>query len=180
MTTTQDAPMWFALRIKPQAEARAHRRLSDLGFVSIFAHEIRELRRHRHAKAKIKITVPLLSGYALAAHDGSEGWFRRITDATWLAGSDRIVKGIIGCGGIPTPISQAAIDRLAAVSGVLRSLDPPPLTIGQRVRIASGPLENLTGKVEAVRGAKVRMRLGLLGSDKPATVDRSLLVPLSQ
>lgn len=178
--TTTDAPLWFALRIKPQAEARAHHRLSDLGFTSFFAHEVREIRRHRHnSKIKTTITVPLLSGYALAAHDGRDDWWRRLTDATWLAGSDRIVKAFIGCGGIPTPISQAAIDRLAAVSGVLRSLDPPALTIGQRVRIASGPLENVVGKIEEVRGAKIRMRLGLF-NDRPATVDRSLLVPLSQ
>ena len=180
MTPTNHAPMWYALRIKPQAEARADRRLSELGFTSFYAHEVRELRRHPHAKAKITITLPLLRGYALAAHDGSADWFRRLTDATWQSGADRIVKSIIGTDGIPSPIHQAAVDRLAAQSGKLRSLDPPKLSIGQRVRIASGPMADLAGRVEAVRGAKVRMMLGMMGHEKPVTVPRSLLVPIGQ
>jgi len=161
---------WFALRIPPQKEQAAHEILTSRGFTSFFAHEVREVARHRHrSKTRELKTFPLLHGYALAEHDGSPDWWHRIL-------SLQVVKGVIGVGGRPLPIRRWAIDRLARRSGATRLLpSPKPISAGQMARLLDGPFAGHTGRVVECRGAKARLLLGLLGSEREAEVEiRSL------
>ncbi|TXH52859.1 MAG: hypothetical protein E6Q97_14660 [Desulfurellales bacterium] len=162
---------WFAARIAPQKEAKAHDLLAAHGFESLFAHEVREVRRLRHKRyANIPVIRPLLPSYALIRHDGTPDWERRAAALEWPGGA-RVIYAWVGYANRPWPIPQPSIDALAAMSGQISRLpNPRILAAGSAARVTGGPFSGFKGRVEAIRDRRVMLLLGMFGAERAVEI----------
>jgi transcription antitermination factor NusG len=160
--------LWYAVRIAPCKEAAAHQRLTEQRFVSLFAHFKREQpTRGRRGRSTRIVVEPILTGYALIAHDGSPDWWSRLLQLEWRRSPTRLVKAIVGMGREPTPIPAAAIEHLMAMSGSLQAIPAAPrLSPGMRARLTDDAWRDYPVTVEAVTDNRVRVLLKLLGSER--------------
>lgn len=169
---------WYAARISPQKEARAHELLTASGFESMFAHETREVRRlrHRGSPEKTRRTVPLLPGYALVRHDGSPESWQVLARLEWPGTGQRVVHYWVGLDHQPWPIPEPSISALEAMSGRVRGLPGrPKIAVGGLARVTAGPLDGLAGKVQRVTDKRVMMLLGMFGAERVVEVRADVL-----
>lgn len=164
MTST---PLWLCLKIQPCKERKAHELLRARGFVSLYAHKIVERPAHRHrSKTVVKFERPLLTGYALVAHDGEAFFEQRLHALTWIASDLPVVKDILG------RVPLADVLRLEAMSG---KMDEPPkpklFTPGEAARFNdSHLLRGLQCRIKVIRGNTVRVEIG--GREVITTADK--------
>lgn len=132
--------MWFAVRTKARHEIVAARFVAARGieqFVPLY------LSRRQWSDRVKTVQLPLFDGYFFVRMD-SVG-FTPVLEAPG-------VVNIVGIGGTPSPIPDhevQAVRRLVA-SG-LPACPHPYLKAGDRVRIKSGPLQELEGTLLRIR-----------------------------
>ncbi len=91
-------------------------------------------------------------------------------DETWYAvRNTRGVTGFVGSGSRPLPLT----DEEVAAMGVEHIPIVLDISIGQAVRVVSGPLENFIGVVEEINPAqqKVKVRVSMFGRETPVELD---------
>jgi len=169
---------WYAARIAPQKEARAHELLTAAGYESIFAHETREVRRlrHRGSPEKASRTVALLPGYALVRHDGSPGAWQHLARMEWPGSGSRVVLYWVGLDHRPWPVPEPSIRALAAMSGRVHALPGrAKIAAGSLARVTAGPFEGFAGMVKRVSDRRVMMLLGMFGAERMVEVRADVL-----
>lgn len=140
MIRTCALPPWFALRVKPRFEKLVATVAHNKGFEEFLP--LYKSRRRWSDRYKT-VELPLFPGYVFCRVNPE----RRLPLLT-IPGALHFV----GIGKIPAPVDEAEI---AAIQAALRSglyAEPWPfLDVGQRVRIADGPLADLEGILIQVR-----------------------------
>jgi len=164
-------PGWFVVQVKPRQEGQVLRRLA-LGAISTFLPFIEVVRRR--GSTRTRGLEPLFPGYIfvrlLPVEEEPASWNR----VRWTPGIVRI----LAIGDTPVPVPEdlvGAIQEQTSELGFVRL--PSPLTNGMRVRLRSGPFEDLEAVFDRPlsRAGRVRVLLQLLGQPRPVEVDEDCL-----
>ncbi len=91
------------------------------------------------------------------------------TRAWYVVRNTRGVTGFVGPDSKPVPLSDEEVTAM----GVERIPIVLNITVGEDVRVVSGPLENFIGRVEAldVERQKVKLTVSMFGRDTPVELD---------
>jgi transcriptional antiterminator NusG len=95
-----------------------------------------------------------------------------MTDESWyVVRNTRGVTGFVGPGSRPIPLTDEEVENMVG-GGHLASI-MVDVSVGENVRILSGPLENFTGVVEEIDNLrmKVRVKVSMFGRDTPIELD---------
>ena len=93
-----------------------------------------------------------------------------MNDKTWyVVRNTRGVTGFVGPGSKPVPLTDEEVTKLG-VEYIHIELD---LSVGESVRVVSGPLENFIGTVEALdpERQKVKLTVSIFNRDTPVELD---------
>ena len=115
----------------------------------------------KDGKRKV-VTRKLLPGYVMIK--------MIMNDKTWyIVRNTRGVTGFVGPGSKPVRLSDEEVTKLG-VEYIPIELD---LSIGESVRVISGPLENFIGTVEALdpERQKVKLTVSIFNRDTPVELD---------
>ena len=131
---------WFAIGVAPRHEKAVSQLLDHKGyetFLPLYS------RRHQYERRAREFQLPLFPGYLFCRVDPAV----RLPILTTPG-----VRHFLGAGRVPIPVEEAEITALqrAVLSGI--SMAPHAFwRIGQKGRIASGPLEGVEGIVMDTR-----------------------------
>lgn len=146
---------WYVGHTKPKQEDHVSVQLAELG-LQVFLPKVCVRRKRRgHTTSQVE---PLFPGYVFIAAN--------LTPPVWNAIRwTRGVKAILGCNGIPSPVSDAPIAlimRQVSGDGVVQSTSA--FAPGDPVRITDGLLAGLSGILErgASRSGRVQVLLDML------------------
>ncbi len=115
----------------------------------------------KDGKRKV-VTRKMLPGYVMIK--------MIMNDKTWyIVRNTRGVKGFVGPGSKPVPLTDEEVTKLG-VEYIPIELD---LSVGESVRVVSGPLENFIGTVEALdpERQKVKLTVSIFNRDTPVELD---------
>ena len=121
-------------------------------------------------------TVELRNGKRVTTyHKTFPGYVRVrmiITNESWyVVRNIRGVTGFVGPDSKPIPLSQEELDRMLSSGSEKANLK---VSVGEEVRILSGPLENFTGVVEEIDAIRQKLRVKVtmfLGREMQIEVD---------
>jgi transcriptional antiterminator RfaH len=140
---------WYAVRTKPMEEERAALNLTSWD-VPIFAPKLRERRSSSYGNPYV--TKPLFANYIFARFNVD----RQLHKINYTRG----VQNVVSFGGHPIPIDETVIsvirERIGDDGFVHTDEDLKP---GDRVRINSGPFENLVGVFKRSTKDKERVKI---------------------
>jgi transcription antitermination factor NusG len=127
-------PRWYAARTSPNHEKRVREHLVSRN-LECFLPVYETVRRWKNG-CNMRIEMPLFPGYLFVEID--------------LVNRIRVleVPGVlclVGTGPFPWPLPEGEIEALRAGLHLYRPQPHARLTVGQRVRIKTGPLADLTG-----------------------------------
>ena len=115
----------------------------------------------KDGKRKV-VTRKMLPGYVMIK--------MIMNDKTWyVVRNTRGVTGFVGPGSEPVPLTDEEVTKLG-VEYIPIELD---LSVGESVRVVSGPLENFMGTVEALdpERQKVKLTVSIFNRDTPVELD---------
>ena len=115
----------------------------------------------KDGKRKV-VTRKMLPGYVMIK--------MIMNDKTWyIVRNTRDVTGFVGPGSKPVPLTDEEVTKLG-VEYIPIELD---LSVGESVRVVSGPLENFIGTVEALdpERQKVKLTVSIFNRDTPVELD---------
>ena len=115
----------------------------------------------KDGKRKV-VTRKMLPGYVMIK--------MIMNDKTWyVVRNTRGVTGFVGAGSKPVPLTDEEVTKLG-VEYIPIELD---LSVGESVRVVSGPLENFIGTVEALdpERQKVKLTVSIFNRDTPVELD---------
>lgn len=115
----------------------------------------------KDGKRKV-VTRKMLPGYVMIK--------MIMNDKTWyVVRNTRGVTGFVGPGSKPVPLTDEEVTKLG-VEYIHIELD---LSVGESVRVVSGPLENFIGTVEALdpERQKVKLTVSIFNRDTPVELD---------
>ncbi|MBI1357428.1 MAG: NusG-like protein [Acidobacteria bacterium] len=158
---------WFAVHVRSNQEKLAALLLADKG-IPTFLPLRREMRRRRGSTKELEI--PLFPGY-LFCQFPPENRGPVVT-------VNPVVR-VVGVGRTPLPVEPGELDAVRTIVDSGESYEPwPYLTVGERVRVVSGPLFGLTGILTGERGVdRVVVSIGLIHRSVAAEVQRSWIAP---
>lgn len=158
---TNSSAHWYAVQTYPRHEKRVH---EDLGLrtVESFLPTYERVNRWKNG-CKVRIELPLFPGYVFVRIDPHDR-FKVLS----LPGAVSIVGSAAG----PWPLPDAEIAALRE-SLPHRKLQPHPyMAAGQKVRIKSGPLADLTGfLVRQAGGLRVVLSVEMIRQAMAVEVD---------
>ena len=159
---------WYALHTYPRHEKRVYERLG-LQAIECFLPLYETVHRWKNG-CKVRVELPLFPGYLFLKIDPRERF-----KALSLPGAVSIVGSVSG----PWPLPDAEIVGLRARLQS-RNFEPHPyLAVGQKVRIKSGPLADLTGfLVRQSGGFRVVLSIGLIQQSAAVEVDADDVEPI--
>jgi transcriptional antiterminator RfaH len=168
-----DRPNWFALCTKPKQEDRACSNLESWG-IECFNPKIKEPQRNSFTGIRTFITKPLFSRYI----------FCRFIASTLLhkISFTRGVHRVVSFDGKPVPIDDDVIAFFKSRTDKNGFLDiGESLKPGDRIRIKSGPWQELVGVVERDLTASERVLILMTSINYQGrlTVDRDMVEKLS-
>ena len=115
----------------------------------------------KDGKRKV-VTRKMLPGYVMIKMImNNETWY--------IVRNTRGVTGFVGPGSKPVPLTDEEVTKLG-VEYIPIELD---LSVGESVRVVSGPLENFIGTVEALdpERQKVKLTVSIFNRDTPVELD---------
>ena len=160
---------WYLVHALPKSEVKARFHLEAQGF-RVFLPQVQKT--VRHARQLRTVCSPLFPRYLFVLLDLSRD--------RWLS-----VRSTVGVAslfthqdGRPAPVPVGIVEALLErTEGNFVRLDSE-LTPGQRVRLLSGPMTDLVGRVERLDDSgRVRILLRLMGAEIPVSVYRSTVAP---
>lgn len=164
---------WYAIRTLSQQERTFTARLEKQGFAAFCPTEKIE-KRQRIASRRGKVTIglverPLLVGYTLARLDD--------TPAAWIdLRETRGFLSVVGIDNKPWPIPLHQVHHLRAISGGVSYMPKPKkLAVGTKARLTSGPFAGQLVKIETVTDKRIKVMLGMFGSEREIEVRPELL-----
>jgi len=162
---------WYVVQVKPRQEGRVLRRLA-LEAVSTFLPFIEVSRRR--GPEKVRALEPLFPGYLFVRlppiHEEPASWNK----VRWTPGTVRVLSVGDTPVSVPADLIRAIEERTSELGFVRR---PSSLANGMRVRLRSGPFEDLEAVFDRPlsRAGRVRVLLQLLGQPRPVEVDEDCL-----
>ena len=164
---------WYVVQVKPRQEARVVRHLALSAIITFLPYV--EVSRRR-ASGKAKYLEPLFPGYLftrLAALDRVPASWNVVR---WAPGVLRVLAVGLTPVAVPETIVEE-IGRQTSEHGFVRL--PSPLVSGAKVRVRSGPFEDLEAVFDRPmsRSGRVRVLLELLGQRTSVEIDEDYLDP---
>ena len=159
---------WYALHTYPRHEKRVY---EDLGLRAIESFlPLYETVHHWKNGCKVRVELPLFPGYLFVRIDP-----RQRFKALCLPGAVSMVGSVSGPWALPDAEIASLRTRLQS-----RRFEPHPyLAIGQKVRIKSGPLADLTGfLVRLSGGLRVVLSVELIRQAAAVEVDADDVEPI--
>lgn len=159
---------WFALRVKSRSEKIVSTIARNKGFEEFLP--LYQSRRRWSDRFK-SVEVPLFPGYVFCRLNPE---FR--LPLLTIPG----VLSFVGIGKVPVPIDDAEIAAIQTAVGSGLLAEPYPfLEVGQRVRIAEGPLAGVEGLlVEVRKQQRLAVSVSLLKRSVAVEIDRHWVRPL--
>jgi len=161
---------WFALRVKSRCEKIVSTLARHKGFEQFLP--LYQTRRRWSDRFKV-VELPLFPGYVFCRTNPE----LRLPCLT-IPG----VLSFVGIGKVPVPIADAEIAAIRRALGAGLVAEPYPfLEVGQRVRLAEGPLAGLEGfLVEVRKQHRIIVSVSLLKRSVAVEIDRDWVRPLDQ
>ena len=114
---------------------------------------------------KVQVERRTMPGYVLVNMD--------LNEDTWsLVNNTPGVTGFVGAQNRPVPLSHAEIDRLLHRETAERPRARAQFTIGESVKVVSGPLSDFTGEISEVNedAARLKVLVSIFGRETPVEV----------
>lgn len=135
---------WYCIYVKSRHEFKVLERLQDK-HIEVFLPTVDRLRKWKDRK-KI-VTFPLFPGYLFIRIPSDK---KSIVDVLKV---DGVVKFLKGESGDPQSVLDSEIENLKRVVGSKKELEVlPSIRIGEKVKIADGPLKGVIGILESREG----------------------------
>jgi transcription antitermination factor NusG len=159
---------WFALRVKSRTEKVVSTIARNKGFEEFLP--LYQSRRRWSDRFK-SVEMPLFPGYVFCRLNPE---FR--LPLLTIPG----VMGFVGIGKVPVAIEEAEIAAIQAAVGAGLVAEPYPfLEVGQKVRLAEGPLAGLEGwLVEVRKQQRLVVSVSMLRRSVAIEIDRQWVRPL--
>ena len=159
---------WYALHTYPRHEKRVYERLG-LQAIECFLPLYETVHRWKNG-CNVRVELPLFPGYLFLKIDPRERF-----KAQSLPGAVSTVGSVSG----PWPLPDAEIVGLRARLQARKFEPHPYLAVGQKVRIKSGPLADLTGfLVRQSGGFRVVLSIALIQQSAAVEVDADDVEPI--
>jgi transcriptional antiterminator NusG len=112
---------------------------------------------------KVQTEKRTLPGYVLVNMDMTP-------DALWVVKDTPGVTGFVGSSTDPVPLTQAEVDRLLRTHSELRPKVRAEFTVGESVKVISGPLSDFTGEIAEINAeaGRVKVLVSIFGRETPA------------
>ena len=162
---------WYAVNTYSGHENKVkqnleHRRVSlgqqnSLRQIVIPTEQIQELKDGQ----KIQKEQRTMPGYLLVNMN--------LTDDSWsLVKNTPGVTGFVGASNQPVPLSQQEVDRLLKREAAERPRTRAQFTIGETVKVVSGPLSDFSGEISEINedAAKLKVLVSIFGRETPVEV----------
>ena len=147
---------WFLAQIKPNALARASTNLERQGFAPFAPYRNRVKRVGSRLRS---VRDPLFPGYVFVRFDPRTTPWRKINSTYGVSRLVTLQKDT------PTPVPPGLVEALSAHAGPDGEVElAPQLSVGDDVRVISGPFVDLLGRIEALSGPeRVTVLLDMMG-----------------
>lgn len=159
---------WFVVNTysghEKKAKANLEHRISSMDQVENFADIVIPTEQVVETKGgeKVQKEKRIFPGYVLVK--------MVLTDESWsLVKNTPGVTGFVGADNKPTPLSPPEVDRILHTSTVEKPKAKAEFSVGQQVRVVSGPLTDFTGEVSEVNAEqnKLKVMVSIFGRDTP-------------
>lgn len=163
-----DDARWYALWTRSRHEKRVRDQLAQKT-IDVFLPTISRWSRWKDRKKQVE--WPLFPGYCFA---------RFAPEARHTVLSCDGVVHVVAVAGVPAAIPDEEIDSLRRLVESDLAYDPCPLVkIGQAVKVVSGPLKGVTGRLQK-KGTRARLQLSvdLVGQAVSVEIDAADARPL--
>ena len=170
------AQQWYVIHVYSGFEKKVAESIPELaeqkGMADKFeevlvpVEEVVEMRRG----AKVNAERKFFPGYVLVKME--------MTDETWhLVRNTLKVTGFLGGRGLPTPVSEAEVERIRrqVQEGIERPKPSVTFEVGEQVRVCDGPFTSFSGLVEEVDEERTRLKVGvsIFGRATPVELEYS-------
>ncbi len=111
---------------------------------------------------KVQVEKRIFPGYLLVK--------MILTDDSWsLVKNTPGVTGFVGSESKPTPLLPSEVDRILHTATAKKPKAKAEFSVGDQVRVASGPLADFTGEVVEVNAeqSKLKVMVSIFGRDTP-------------
>jgi len=158
---------WYVVQTLARRETKAQFHLERQGF-RVFLPVV--MRTVRHARKVRNAKIAAFPGYLFLVLDLERDRWRSVNGTI---GVSRLIMGESAPAPAPRGLVEALLDYRDG-SGVCRF--DRDLVVGQNVRVVSGPLAQMLGKLDRLDGnGRVRVLIEILGGKVAAMIDRSAL-----
>ncbi len=161
MTAEAGPEQWYALWTRSRHEKLVREQLQEKS-IEVFLPTITRWSRWKDRKKQIE--WPLFPSYCFARFD--------VADRLPILKCEGVVQ-IVGIDGVPSPIPPVEVEGIRQLVESELSYDPCPLVKeGEMVKVVSGPLKGVTGRLMR-KGAHARLVLSvdLIGQAVSVEVD---------
>jgi transcriptional antiterminator NusG len=147
-----------------KARANLEHRIQSMGLSQYFDEIVVPTEQVVETKGgeKIQLEKRIFPGYVLVK--------MTLTDDSWsLVKNTPGVTGFVGAENKPTPLSPAEVDRILHTSTAEKPKAKAEFSIGDQVKVISGPLAEFTGEVSEVNieQSKLKVMVSIFGRDTP-------------
>ena len=96
-----------------------------------------------------------------------------LNDDSWqLVKGTPGVTGFVGASNEPVPLTQPEVDRLLHREVAVRAPSKAQFTIGESVKVVSGPLSDFSGEISEINqdASKLKVLVSIFGRETPVEV----------
>ena len=114
---------------------------------------------------KVSVEKRTMPGYVLVNMDLNE-------DSWSLVKGTPGVTGFVGASNEPVPLTQAEVDRLLHREVAVRERKKTSYTIGETVKVISGPLSDFSGEIAEINedASRLKVLVSIFGRETPVEV----------
>jgi len=157
---------WLVLRVAPQKEFEAQRRIARRGHQAICPFELKWRRRDSRSKHKIERPYPIFTRYVFT---GIQRWPHDVRD---IVDNIEEVQGVIGAGSAPIFLPEPQMNWIRAIAeanGDLKQIGNAiavhkAIKPGEPVRITEGAFAGFVGPLESIVGQNAEVMVEMFDS----------------
>ena len=158
-----------------KVKANLEKRVESMGMENYIFRVIVPMEDEIQVKDGKRKVVPrkVYPGYVLVEMD--------MTDESWyVVRNTPGVTGFVGTGAKPVPLQEDEVEQILAQMGYGQQVVKINFSIGESVRVISGPFENFLGVVDEIfpEKGKIRVNVAMFGRETPVDLEYSKLEKL--